>query len=99
MKTARTDLLIVLIISIFSLLSIAPTHSVAGDKKPTLSRTDLSALLRSAIKSPEHRRIAEYYRQQVELLTNGSTEHQSLANNLRIPKISFGYRFQDNHRK
>ena len=72
-------MLIGLIISIFSLLSIAPTYSAAGDKKPTLSRTEFNILLRSAKEPPEHRKIAEYYRQQVDLLTNSSTEHQALA--------------------
>ncbi|MGA8442136.1 MAG: hypothetical protein WB762_23810 [Candidatus Sulfotelmatobacter sp.] len=79
MKTARTSLLIALTISIVSLLSIAPTYSEAGDKKPTLSRTELNILLRTAKTPPEHRRIAEYYWQQVEFLTNRSAAHQALA--------------------
>jgi hypothetical protein len=72
-------LLIALTISIVSLLSIAPTYSEAGDKEPTLSRTELNILLRTAKTPPEHRRIAEYYRQQVGFLTNSSAAHQALA--------------------
>jgi hypothetical protein len=36
-------------------------------------------LLRTAKEPPEHRRIAEYYRQQAERLTNSAKEHQELA--------------------
>lgn len=79
MKTACASLLIALTISIVSLLSIAPTYSEAGDKKPTLSRTEPNILLRAAKTPPEHRRIAEYYRQQVEFLTNNSAAHQALS--------------------
>ena len=55
MKTACTSLLIALTISIVSSLSIAPTYSEAGDKKATLSRTELNILLSSAKTPPEHR--------------------------------------------
>jgi hypothetical protein len=34
MKTARTSLLITLTLAVLTLLSFAPTYSVAGDKKP-----------------------------------------------------------------
>lgn len=70
---------IALTIAIFFLLSVAPTNSSAGDKEPTLSTTALSILLRTAKTPPEHRRIAEYYRHQVEFLTNRSVAHQALA--------------------
>ena len=79
MKPAHRALPIALTIAIFFLLSVASTNSSAGDKEPTLSTTALSILLRTAKTPSEHRRIAEYYRQQVELLTNRSTEHQALA--------------------
>src|SRR5208282_5739681 len=79
MKTAHTALPIALTIAIFFLLSVAPANSSAGDKEPTLSTTALSILMRTAKTPSEHRRIAEYYRQQVELLTNSSTEHRALA--------------------
>jgi hypothetical protein len=79
MKTARIRLPITLTLAFLTLLSFAPTYSVAGDKKPTLSKREVKVLLRTAKEPPEHRRIAEYYRQQAERLTNSAKEHQELA--------------------
>jgi S-100/ICaBP type calcium binding domain len=79
MKTARTNLLITLTVAFLTLLSFAPTYSGAQDKKPTLSKKELKVLLRTAKEPPEHRGIADYYRQQAERLTNSSKEHQELA--------------------
>lgn len=79
MKTARIRLPITLPLAFLTLLSFAPTYSVAGDKKPTLSSKEVKVLLRTAKEPPEHRRIAEYYRQLAERLTNSAKEHQELA--------------------
>ena len=44
-----------------------------------LKQEGAKVLLRAAKEPPEHQRIAEYYRQQAERLTNSSKEQQELA--------------------
>jgi hypothetical protein len=53
--------------------------SVAEKNKPILTKHELKVLLRTAKEPPEHRRIAEYYRQEAQRLTADSKEHAAMA--------------------
>ncbi len=77
MKIGRRNLIALPIVWI--LLAFAPVYSAAGDNKPALSKQELKALLTSATRPAEHRKIAEYYQQEAQRLTDSSKEHAELA--------------------
>lgn len=78
MKTTRINLLAALTIITLTLSSFVPV-SMAAKNKPTVSKKELKVLLRTAKEPPEHRKIAEYYRQEAQRLTASSKEHSELA--------------------
>jgi hypothetical protein len=61
------------------MLSLASAYSVAGDKKPIISKKELKVLLKAASEPADHQKIAEYYGHEAQLLTSSSKEHQELA--------------------
>jgi hypothetical protein len=79
MKTARRNLFVTVLTVSLALLSLAPAYSVAGDKKPVISKKELKVLLKTATEPADHQKIAQYYRHEALLLTNSSKEHQELA--------------------
>jgi hypothetical protein len=76
MKSTRNPLAALTIIAI--LFTSAVRVSVAADNKP-LTKHELKELLKTAKEPPEHRRIAEYYRQEAKRLYAESKEHSELA--------------------
>jgi hypothetical protein len=79
MKTARRNLYTAVLTIALALLSLVPAYSVAADKKPIISKKELKVLLKTASEPADHQKIAEYYRNEAQLLTNSSKEHQELA--------------------
>ena len=79
MKTARRNLFIVVLILSLPLLSLARGESVGGNRKPVISKKELKVLLKTATEPADHQKIAAYYRNEAQLLTNSSKEHQELA--------------------
>jgi len=79
MKTLRPNLVMTVMIVALALLSSSPAYSAAGDKKPVITTKEFKALLKTAKQAPEHRKIAEYYRQEAQRLTTSSKEHAELA--------------------
>lgn len=78
MKTARINLLAALAIVVLASSSFIPA-AMATENKPVLTKKQLKVLLRTAKEPPEHRKIAEYYRQEAQRLTASSKEHAELA--------------------
>ena len=78
MKTSRINLLAALTILALALSSFVPV-SMAEEHKPALSKQELKVLLKTAKEPPEHRKIAEYYRQEAQRLSASSKEHAELA--------------------
>ena len=78
MKAARINLFAALLVLTLSLSSFVPV-SLAAANKTTLTKKELKVLLRTAKEPPEHRKIAEYYRQEAQKLTASSKEHLELA--------------------
>lgn len=78
MKNARVNLTAVLAVITLTLSSFVPV-SFAAKNKPILTKHELKVLLRTAKEPPEHRKIAEYYRQEALRLTAESKEHADLA--------------------
>lgn len=78
MKCTRVTLFALLTIIALALSSFVPI-AMAGNNKPVLSKKELKVLLRTAKEPPEHRRIAEYYRQEAQRLTASAKEHTELA--------------------
>jgi hypothetical protein len=60
-------------------LSLAQGGSVAGDKKPVISKKELKVLLKTAKEPADHSKIAEYYRQEAARLTASAKEHAEFA--------------------
>ena len=79
MKTARRNLFVAALTVSLALLSLAPAYSVAGDKKPVISKKELKVLLKTASEPADHQKIATYYRQEAARLTASSKEHAELA--------------------
>ena len=77
MKVAnRKPLAFVLMLSLaFASLS---TLAVAGETK-VITKKELKTLLKTAKEPVEHRKIAEYYRQEAARLTASAKEHEELA--------------------
>ena len=78
MKTLRINLLAALTIIALALSSFTPI-AMAEKHKPVLSKKELKVLLKTAKEPPEHRKIAEYYRQEAQHLSTSSKEHAELA--------------------
>ena len=79
MKTAHCNLNTAVLAISLALLFLAPAYSEAAGKTPNLSKKELEVLLRTAKEPVEHRKIAEYYRQEAQRLTASSKEHSELA--------------------
>ena len=82
--------IIALIVTLFT-LSFATVYTVAqAQNVPT--KKELKTLLKTAKESPEHLRIAAYYRQEAARLTASSKEHAQLADTyaktVRNPMVS-----------
>lgn len=79
MNSLRTiSATLVLIVSLLSASSI-PAFSSADKAKSAISKTDLKVLLKTAKTPAEHRKIAEYYRQEAARLAAVAKEHRDLA--------------------
>jgi hypothetical protein len=78
MKCTRINLPAILTIIALALSSFVPVDMAAEDK-PVLSKKELKVLLRTAKEPAEHRKIAEYYRQEAQRLTTSSKEHAEMA--------------------
>ena len=78
MKFARTTLLPALMMIILTSASFVPI-AVAAENKPSLSKNELKVLLKTAKGSAEHRKIAEYYRQEAQRLIARSKYHQEMG--------------------
>lgn len=76
MKTPR--ILVALTIITLVLSSFVPI-SMASTKTQVISKKEFKVLLRTAKEPPEHRKIAEYYRQEAQRLTASSKEHAEMA--------------------
>lgn len=77
MKGIRINLLALLAIITMALSSFVPTSSAQASKP--ITKKELKVLLKTAKEPAEHRKIAEYYRQQAQKLTAESKEHAELA--------------------
>ena len=78
MKSTRINLLAILTIIALALSSFVPV-AMAAKNNAVLSKKELKVLLRTAKEPPEHRKIAEYYRQEAQRLIASSKEHAELA--------------------
>jgi hypothetical protein len=74
----RTRNLLAALTIIAMLFAFAVPFSFPADNKP-LTKHELKELLKTAKEPPEHRRIAEYYRQEAKRLYAESKEHSELA--------------------
>jgi hypothetical protein len=77
-KTTRINILAALTIITLALSSFVPV-ATATKNKPVISKKELKVLLRTAQEPPEHRKIADYYRQEAQRLTASAKEHEALA--------------------
>jgi hypothetical protein len=78
MKSTRINLLAILMIVALALSSFVPV-AMAAKNKPVISKKELKVLLRTANEPPQHRKIAEYYRQEAQRLSADAKEHTELA--------------------
>lgn len=78
MKIVRPNSLMALMIFFLALSSFVPA-SLAAENKSVISKKELKTLLKTAREPVEHRKIAEYYRQEAQRLTASSKEHAELA--------------------
>jgi hypothetical protein len=78
MKSTKKLVSTVALMATLFALSGVPV-SFAAEKKPVLTKHELKVLLKTAKESPEHRQIAEYYRQEAQRLTAEAKEHQEMA--------------------
>lgn len=78
MKTPRINLLAALTLITLIFVSFVPI-SMASTNKQVISKKEFKVLLRTANEPPEHRKIAEYYRQEAQRLTASSKEHAEMA--------------------
>ena len=78
MKIVRPNSLIALMIFFLALSSFVPA-SLTTENKSVISKKELKTLLKTAKEPVEHRKIAEYYRQEAQRLTASSKEHAELA--------------------
>ena len=79
MNISRRYLTVAVLTSSLALLSLIAPHSVAADKKDVISKSELKALLTTASTPADHQKIADYYHNEAENLTDSAKEHQDLA--------------------
>jgi hypothetical protein len=80
MKTARVNLVAVLMVAMVAVSSFVPVSLTAQSAQTeTISKREFKTLLKTAKEPPEHRKIAEYYRQEAQRLTASSKEHAEMA--------------------
>lgn len=80
MKNTRSHVLAIFVAMVLALTSIASVYSFAGDEDISVpTKKELKVLLKTAKESPEHRRIAAYYRQEALRLRKDAKEHSDLA--------------------
>jgi hypothetical protein len=77
MKISMNSLVAELIVAV-ALVSFSPA-SFAEEKQATLSKKEFKVLLKTAKEPPEHRKIAEYYRQQAQRLIASAKYHEEMA--------------------
>lgn len=77
MKSMQISLLAVLAITTVALSSFVATSSAQANK--SITKKELRVLLKTATEPADHRKIAEYYRQQEQKLIAESKEHEDLA--------------------
>jgi hypothetical protein len=77
MKISVNNLVVSLIVAV-ALVSASPA-SFAEEKQTTLSKEEFKVLLKTAKEPPEHRKIAEYYRQQAQRLIVRAKHHEEMA--------------------
>jgi hypothetical protein len=78
MKASRLNLATALILFALALSSLT-SGSFAAEKQQTLSKKELMVLLKTAKEPADHRRIAEYYRQQAQRLNAESKYHEEMG--------------------
>jgi hypothetical protein len=77
MKISVNNLVAALIVAV-ALASFSPA-SFAEEKQTTFSKEEFKILLKTAKEPPEHRKIAEYYRQQAQRLIARAKYHEEMA--------------------
>ena len=87
MRISANNLVGALIVSV-ALASFSPA-SFAAEKQTTLSKKEFKVLLKTAKEPPEHRKIAEYYRQQAQRLIARAKYHQEMAEIYKNHPLSF----------
>ena len=78
MRAVRINLLAKLIIITLAFIAFIPI-CIAAESKQVLRKKELKVLLRIAKEPAEHRRIAEYYRQQSQRLTSEAKYHEEMG--------------------
>jgi hypothetical protein len=80
MKTVQSRLQAVLVIIALALAPFASVYLAAAQtKSTTISKKELKVLLKTAKEPADHRKVAEYYRQEATRLTASAKEHEALA--------------------
>ena len=77
MKISMNSFVAALMVAV-ALVSFSPA-SFAEEKQATLSKQEFKVLLKTAKEPPEHRKIAEYYRQQAQRLIATAKYHEEMA--------------------
>jgi hypothetical protein len=78
MKTARTNLSLASIVAL-TLVFFTSVYPAAAQNNPTISKTELKVLLKTAKAPADHQKIAAYYRQEAARLNQSAKEHGELA--------------------
>jgi hypothetical protein len=78
MKT-HMHLFAVLTVAVLAVLSFPAFMSAQGTLNTPVSKKEFKALLKTAKEPSEHRKIADYYRQEAQRLTVSSKEHAEMA--------------------
>ena len=78
MKSNRINSFVAVLSLAVVLVSFIP-QSFAADSEKSLSKKEVKALIATAKTPAEHRRIANYYRQQAARLTADAKEHVAMA--------------------
>ena len=67
-----------LVLTLLLASSLLSTYAAAGENQ-VISKKEFKTLLKTAKEPVEHRKIAEYYRQEAARLTASAKEHEELA--------------------
>ncbi len=89
MKSTRINLLAILTIIALALSSFVPLATAAAKNNPVLSKKELKVLLKTAKEPAEHRKIAEYYRQEAQRLTAESEYHAEMGEIYKNRPLTF----------